>query len=82
MGYDLRAGSQMTVTIGDQTFAMVPKGNSGWTQQASSDAQMIAAMKSGSDMTLQAVSARGTQTSYTFSLAGVSAALEQAGQCR
>jgi invasion protein IalB len=82
MGYDLRAGSNMTVTIGDQTFAMVPKGNSGWTQQASNDAQMIAAMKSGSDMTLQAVSARGTQTSYTFSLAGISAALEQASRCR
>ncbi len=82
MGYDLRAGSQMTVTIGDQSFAMVPKGNSGWTQQASSDAQMITAMKSGSDMTLHAVSARGTQTSYTFSLAGISAALQQAASCR
>lgn len=68
MGYDLRAGSQMTVTIGDQSFAMVPKGNSGWTQQASSDAQMITAMKSGSDMTLHAVSAAVRRPATRFPL--------------
>ena len=42
---------------------------------------MIDAMRTGSNMTLQAVSRRGTRTSYTFSLSGVTAALNQAGQC-
>jgi hypothetical protein len=81
MGYDLKGGSRMTVTVDGQAFTLEPKGNSGWTQQESSDAALIAAMKSGSSMTLQAVSQRGTETSYTFSLSGVSAALTQAGRC-
>jgi invasion protein IalB len=82
MGYDLRSGSPMTVTIDGRAFAMLPKGNSGWTAQASSDAAMIDAMKTGSAMTLQAVSGRGTETRYTFSLSGVTAALGEAGRCR
>ncbi|CDN50824.1 Hypothetical protein NGAL_HAMBI2427_03300 [Neorhizobium galegae bv. orientalis] len=81
MGYDLKGGSQMTVTVDGRTFALEPKGNSGWTKQESADAALVAAMKSGSSMTLEAVSQRGTQTSYTFSLSGVSAALTQAGRC-
>jgi invasion protein IalB len=81
MGYDLRSGSQMVVTIDGQNFIMMPKGNSGWTAEASSDAAMINAMKSGSNMTLQATSQRGTETSYTFSLSGITAALNQAGSC-
>jgi hypothetical protein len=82
MGYDLRSGSQITVTIDGQTFAMLPKGNSGWTAEASSDAAMVNAMRSGSNMTLQATSQRGTATSYIFSLSGITAALNQAGSCR
>jgi len=81
MGYELRNGSQMTVTIGDQNFVLMPQGNSGWTQQESNDAELIAAMKAGSQMTLEATSRRGTQTSYVFSLSGVSAALNQADRC-
>lgn len=81
MGYDLRAGSQMVVTIDGQNFVLVPKGNSGWTEQASQDAALINAMRSGSNMTLKATSQRGTATSYTFSLSGVTAALNQAGSC-
>ncbi|KQQ79334.1 MULTISPECIES: invasion associated locus B family protein [Rhizobium/Agrobacterium group] len=81
MGYDLQNSSQITVTIDGKSFAMTPRGNSGWTQQESNDSAMIDAMRTGSNMTLQAVSGRGTRTSYTFSLSGVTAALNQAGQC-
>lgn len=81
MGYELRDGSQMRLTIGDQTFTLVPKGKAGWTQRESSDADLIAAMKAGRVMTLEAVSQRGTETRYVFSLKGVSAALGQAERC-
>ena len=82
MGYNLREGSQMVLTIDGQSFVMLPKGNSGWTQEASYDAALINAMKAGSNMTLKATSQRGTSTSYTFSLSGVTAALNQAASCK
>jgi invasion protein IalB len=81
MGYDLREGTQMVLTIDGKPFVMMPKGNSGWTQEASNDAALINAMKAGSNMTLRATSQRGTSTSYTFSLSGITAALDQAASC-
>lgn len=82
MGYDLKGGSPMTVAVGDDKFPFTPKGTSGWTQSEGDDAAVVNAMKGGSSLTLNAVSARGTQTSYTYSLAGISAALQQVSRCR
>ena len=43
---------------------------------------MIAAMKAGDEMVLAARSARGNETSYTFSLDGVTAASRLLENCR
>jgi hypothetical protein len=39
-------------------------------------------MRGGRDMTLEAISRRGTNTSYSYSLRGVSAALQEVRKCR
>jgi hypothetical protein len=82
MGYDLAANSAMSVSIDGKTFAMAPRGNSGWAKDASDDPVIINAMKSGSSLALKAVSKRGTRTSYEYSLAGITAALNEAQRCR
>jgi invasion protein IalB len=43
---------------------------------------LIAAMKSGTDMKVQAKSGKGNQTNYTFSLKGISAALASIASCK
>jgi invasion protein IalB len=43
---------------------------------------LIAAMKAGSDMKVQAKSGRGNATSYVFSLKGISAALDSIKNCK
>jgi hypothetical protein len=80
MGYELRANSEMSVSVDSKSFSMMPKGNAGWTRNSGDDASLINAMKGGRSLSLRAVSKRGTQTTYTFSLAGISAALVRAGQ--
>jgi invasion protein IalB len=82
MGYDLREGSQMRATIDGEAFVMTAKGNGGWTAEESRDPALIAALRSGRSMTLEAMSKRGTQTRYTFSLSGITAALTEASRCR
>ena len=82
MGYDLKEGSQMRATIDGEAFLMTARGNGGWTAQESRDPALIAALKSGRSLTLEAVSKRGTETRYTFSLSGISAALTEASRCR
>ncbi|MCF1467342.1 hypothetical protein GOZ89_21905 [Agrobacterium vitis] len=82
MGYNVAQGSTIDVNVDDKTFQMVPKANVGWTRLEADDAKVIAAMKQGRRMTVKTTSKRGTHTTYTYSLQGVSAALKQAQACR
>jgi invasion protein IalB len=81
-GYALREGSKVSVSIGNKKFTMFTKGKSAWVENAAEEPQLIAAMKGGSDMQVQAQSGRGTKTSYSFSLKGISAALDSITGCK
>jgi invasion protein IalB len=70
------------VTVGDKSFSMFTRGKSAWLENAAEEPQLIAAMKAGSDMTVAAKSGRGNDTKYTFSLKGVTAALESIASCK
>jgi len=81
-GYDLREGSKVTVTVGNSSFTMFTQGKSAWMENAAQEPQLIAAMRAGADMRVSATSRRGNNTSYTFSLLGLSAALESIKSCQ
>lgn len=80
-GYDFAANSTVTVTIGDDEFRMLTEGNNAWLEKVEREAALLAAMRAGSDMVVEARSARGNATSYTFSLAGVTAASRLLQRC-
>lgn len=73
-GYDLKAGSDATATIGGKSYTMFTEGRDAWNYTQEDDARMVAAMKRGSTLTLRTTSARGTRTTYSFSLTGFTAA--------
>ncbi|MGB3540644.1 MAG: invasion associated locus B family protein [Mesorhizobium sp.] len=81
-GYEFQQGSKATVTIGAKSFSMFTKGKSAWVENAAEEPVLIAAMKGGSDMKVQAKSGRGNATSYVFSLKGISAALDSIKSCK
>ena len=55
----------------------------GFVEEPREEARLIEAMRRGATMRVEAVSSRGTNTAYTFSLSGVTAALRQANDlCR
>jgi hypothetical protein len=80
-GYLLKPGAPITVTVGDKSFAMVSKDNAAWVREPAEEPDLVAAMQGGSDMTVSATSKRGTATRYTYSLAGISAALKKVAAC-
>ena len=83
VGYPLREGSQVTVDIDGKPFTMFTKNDGAWVENAAAEQQLVSAMKAGSKMSVKAVSGRGTETSYAFSLSGVTAAIDTANQaCR
>lgn len=82
LGYDLQAGSKVTVQIDSKTFVMFTKGRSAWLENAAEEPALVASLRSGKSMTMGAVSKRGTQTGYVFSLSGISAALKKIENCQ
>ncbi|NKB83536.1 invasion associated locus B family protein [Brucella grignonensis] len=81
MGYDLKADSTVKVMIDGAQFPFFSEGNRAWAQNVGDEARIVSAMRSGRTVNVQATSARGTQTRYTFSLMGLSASLQRVDRC-
>jgi hypothetical protein len=82
MSYEMKAGSKVNVKVDDKTFVMFVKGKSAWLENAAEEPALVAAMKTGHQMTVGATSLRGTGTSYEYSLQGISAALKKIETCQ
>lgn len=80
--YNLQENSKVTVTIKNKTFSMFTRGKSAWMENAAEEPEFVTAMKSGTDMKVAAKSGKGNATSYTFSLKGISAALNSIAKCK
>jgi hypothetical protein len=75
IGYPFKEGSDVTLAVGDKSFSLYPVDDMAWTDKAETEKAILAAMKGGKNMTIKGMSARGTETTDTYSLAGISAAL-------
>lgn len=82
MGYAMKADSKVNVTVDGKSFVMFTKDKAAWVENAAEEPALVAAMKGGSTMTVKATSGRGTNTSYSYSLSGISAALKQIESCK
>lgn len=82
MGYALRQGSDVAVAVDNERFELAPRENTAWVRDQSREPALVNAMRGGSRMTVQATSGRGTATSYSYSLSGVTAALQEVSRCR
>lgn len=72
-GYSYREDSEVTVTIGSETFRLFTEDDTAWARDEATDRRMVAAMKRGADMVVRGTSSRGTLTTDTYSLFGFTA---------
>lgn len=77
-GYDLRERPEPVVRIGADKWDMFSSGVESFIEATRDEERLVGAMKRGSEMRLSAMSQRGTATEYTFSLLGISNALDRA----
>ena len=82
VGYPLKTDAGVTVTVDGKTFKMFAQGNNAWMSDIKQEPELINAMRNGRSMKVSGVSTRGTQTSYTYSLSGVTAALKEVSNCK
>lgn len=77
-GYQFEVGSDVTVAVGEATFALFTEGPMSWAGSPQEDQRIIAAMREGSEVVVTATSTRGTEVVDTFSLQGFAPAMDDA----
>jgi hypothetical protein len=77
VGYPINAESDMSVTIGTDTFKLFAKGERGFVAEPAEEQKLIETMKKGTTAIVKATSTRGTTTTDTYSLSGISTALQK-----
>ncbi len=80
IGYPFKPGSEASAQIGSTSFALYTQQDGAWIKNAAEEAQMVDAMRGGDNVIVKGESAKGTQTTDTFNLRGVSQALDRVAQ--
>jgi invasion protein IalB len=83
VGYPQKPGVDASATIGTASYVMYTQNDGAWVKNAAEEVQMVDAMRKGSDLVIKSVSSRGTKTTDTYSLKGISEALDKVGaECK
>lgn len=78
MGTPLKEGATgAAAEIGQETFALVAKGQNAWVKDTAEEKQLGEAMRKGSRLVVKAPSAKGATLSDSYSLIGLGQALDQ-----
>src|SRR3982074_1006944 len=80
IGYTLKPGSESTLEVGGASYAMYTQGDGLWIKNAAEEERMVDAMRKAADVVVKGVSAKGTETTDTFSLKGLAQALDKMAQ--
>jgi Invasion associated locus B (IalB) protein len=80
IGYTLKPGSESSLEVGGASYAMYTQGDGLWIKNAAEEERMVDAMRKSADVIVKGVSAKGTETTDTFSLKGLSQALDKLAQ--
>src|SRR5271156_2711660 len=83
IGYAVKPGSESTLEVGGAACGMYTRGAGLWIKNAAEEERMVEAMRKAADVVVKGVSAKGTETTDTFSMKGLSQALDRLAQdCR
>ena len=80
VGYPQKPGVDATATIGSASYVMYTQNDGAWVKNAAEEAQMVETMRKGTDLVIKSVSTHGTKTTDTYSLKGLSEALDKVAQ--
>ncbi len=79
-GYPFKPGTEASVEVGSTAYALYTQQDGAWIKNATEEAQMVDAMRQGQTAAIKGTSAKGTQSTDTFSLKGLSQALDRTAQ--
>ncbi|VAV87483.1 hypothetical protein MNBD_ALPHA06-195 [hydrothermal vent metagenome] len=77
-GYSFMTKTPPKAKIGNRTITMFSAGQEAFIESEKDEKLLVRSMRKGSRLRVEAMSARGTATTYEFSLSGITAALKKA----
>ena len=77
IGYPFKDSSTVKLAVDDQQFELYTSGDMAWADQVETEQTIVKAMKNGKALTVVGTSVRGTETTDTYSLTGVIAAMDK-----
>ncbi len=78
-GYPLREGSTRA-EVGATTFPLFARDENAWIENVADEPRLVDSMRRGATMRVFGTSTRGTETIDTYSLSGITAAMNRAQQ--
>jgi invasion protein IalB len=79
-GFGMKKDEDATLTIAGQSFPLFTKESGAWVKVSADEPKVLAAMKAGQNLIFKANSARGNALTDSYSLSGLSQALERVAQ--
>ena len=80
IGYQFKDASKATIQVGSDKFEFFTKADAAWMPTGPDEQRLITGMRTASELTVKGFSKRGTLTTDTYSLKGISAALDKAAE--
>jgi len=77
IGYTFGPDAKPTAAVDGRAYPMITEAEAGWLASTSDEPAFVAAMKKGSSLVVKGTSSRGTPTTDTYSLKGVTAAMTE-----
>lgn len=78
-GYTFQTGSMAVANVGGQDFALFTQNDAAWLDDSAQAANLAAAIRAGSTVTITGTSATGTEIVQSYSLSGATAAQQAIG---
>jgi hypothetical protein len=80
LGYATKDGSAAVADIDGDSYELITKGTNAWVKDQSREKEFVGALRGGAKLTVKAASSKGTSTTDSYSLKGLSDALARALQ--
>src|SRR5476651_1794798 len=77
VGYTQKLNYEASATVGSANYMMYTQNDGAWVKNAAEEAQMVDALRKGSELVVKSESGRGTKTTDTYALKGMAQALEK-----
>ena len=80
IGYPFKKDAIVELTIDSNAYQLFTNGDGAWADTSAKDKEIVTAMRKGQKLTVKGASWRGTETLDSYSLEGITSALEKIDQ--